>query len=51
MKWKSSWTISLSSFWLFPDEDGKKLDAKYEDGDGKIGRMNLIFKFSISKLS
>ena len=50
MKWKSYLTISLITFECLPDEDGKKVDAKNKDQDEKTERMNLSFKFSISKL-
>ena len=50
MKWKSSLTISLLYFDYLPRDDGKKVDAKNEDEDKKIWKMNFIFKFSVSKL-
>ena len=50
MKWRFSLTISVFNVNYLPDEDRKKVDAKNEDEDEKIGRMNLIFEFSISKL-
>ena len=50
MKWKSSLTISLFNLHYLPDKDGEKNDAKNEDEDEKVGRMTLIFEFSISKL-
>ena len=43
MKWKSFLTISLFNFNYLPDEDGKKVGAKNEDGDEKIWKMNFIF--------
>ena len=51
MKWKSSVTISLFNFDYLSDEDGKKLMSKMKMSMKKFEKMNLIFEFSISKLS
>ena len=45
IKWKNYLTISLFNFDYLPDEDGKKIDAKNDDRDGKVWKNE--FDFSI----